>query len=96
MGMTNQLFAVALLAGAGVLAVWLDARGVVVAPQGMRRLALHALAAFALLQLIPAGDYATWFALVALFGAALPALVYASLVVLWTLKLVRGATGALR
>jgi hypothetical protein len=96
MGMTNEVFAVALLAGAGLLAVWLDARGVVVGPQGMRRLALHALVAFALLQLIPSGDFSTWFAMVALFGAALPALVYASLVVLWTLKLVRGATGALR
>ena len=94
--MKSEVFAVALLAGAGLLAVWVDARGLAVAPQGMRRLALHALAAFVLLQLIPSGDYSTWFALVALFGAALPALVYASLVVLWTLKLVRGATGALR
>ena len=94
--MTNEVFAVALLAGAGLLAVWLDARGAVVAPQNLQRLVVHAIVALALLQLIPSGDYSAWFAAVALFGAALPALVYALLVVLWTVKLVRSATGALR
>jgi hypothetical protein len=96
MGMSNEVFALALLGGAALLAVWLDARGAVPAPDDLGRLVLHAVVALALLQLIPSGDYVRWFALVALFGAALPALVYASLVVLWTLKLVRGATRAFR
>jgi hypothetical protein len=90
--MSREVFAVALVLGAGALALWLDTRLAGLAPADIGRLALHAFVAFGLLQLIPSGDFATWFAYVAIFGAALPALIYAALVVLWTVKLVRGAT----
>jgi hypothetical protein len=90
--MSRELFAVALVVGAGALALWLDRRQSDLAPGDVAKLALHALVAFGLLQLIPSGEYAAWFSYVAIFGAALPALTYAALVMLWTLKLVRGAT----
>jgi hypothetical protein len=90
--MTREVFAVALVLGAGALALWLDTRVAGLAPADIGRLALHAFVAFGLLQLIPSGEFAPWFTFVAIFGAALPALTYAALVVLWTVKLVRGAT----
>lgn len=90
--MSNGVFALALVLGAVALALWLDTRAAELAPPDIGRLALHAFVAFGLLQLIPSGQFATWFSFVAIFGAALPTLIYAALVMLWTLKLVRGAT----
>jgi hypothetical protein len=92
--MSREVFAVALVLSAGALALWLDARAAGLAPRDVRRLAAHAFVAFGLLQLIPSGEFATWFTFVAIFGGALPALVYAALVMLWTVRLVRGATAA--
>jgi hypothetical protein len=90
--MSREVFAVALVLGAGALALWLDRRAATLAPSDIGRLALHAFVAFGLLQLIPSGEFATWFSFVAIFGGALPALTYAALVMVWTVKLVRGAT----
>ena len=90
--MSREVFAVALVLGAGALALWLDSRMAGLAPAHIGRLALHAFVAFGLLQLIPSGEFATWFSFVAIFGGALPALTYAALVMVWTVKLVRGAT----
>jgi hypothetical protein len=99
--MSPLVFVIAFVAGAAANAWWTDVRVGEHGPSELKGLMLHAIAAFAALQvadvavhLAPAGDPRL---LVALLGFALPALTYTFLVGLWTLKLVRGAVdGATR
>ena len=94
--MSNEMFVLALAAGAGLLAVWVYARFPGLAPARMLKTALHTAAAFVLLQLTPGlnGSVPAKFALVFVF--VLPVLVYALLCTLWILKLAQSALGAAR
>lgn len=92
--MSNGIFALSLVTGAALLALWFDLRLSKLAPAGLRSIALHALLAFLALQLIPgeAGSGAGIY--VALFGIALPALIYIFLVAIWFIRHAQGALGS--
>ena len=94
--MSNEMFVLALAAGAGLLAIWVYARFPGLAPARMLKTGLHAGAAFVLLQLTPGlnGSVPAKFTLVFLF--ILPVLVYALLCTLWVLKFAQSALGASR
>lgn len=94
--MSNEMFVLALAAGAGLLAVWIHARFPGLAPERMGKTLLHAGVAFVLLKLTPGlGDSAVaMFAGVFLF--VLPALVYALVCSIWVLKLAQTALGVSR
>jgi hypothetical protein len=85
--MSNGMFAVALAIGAALLAVWIDARFADSAPRTLQRVFAHALAALVLMQLIPGSGNSVLFGFVVVFGAALPAFVYAFLVAIWIMRL---------
>jgi hypothetical protein len=94
--MSNEMFVLALAAGAGLLAVWVYARFPGLAPARLVKTLLHTCAAFVLLQLTPglSGSAPAKFVLVFLF--VLPVLVYALLCTLWVLKLAQSALGVSR
>ena len=91
--MSNELFLLALVTGAALLALWFDLRLPTVAPAGIRTLALHAVLAFAGLQLIPGGDRVPGGIYLLLFGIVLPALVYVFLVAIWFIRHAQAALG---
>lgn len=91
--MGSGTFALALAVGAALLAMWTSMRFPRLGPATLDRLLVHAVVAFALLRLVPGTDSAA-FAFVVVFGALLPALVYAFLVSLWVLRLAQDALGA--
>jgi hypothetical protein len=84
--------------GAGAIAVWIDVRFPRLAPDEMRRALIHVGISIVVAQLlVPIGMHlllsveqvpAT---LVAIFGVAFPAIVYALLAGLWVIKLTTGA-----
>ncbi|MBA2332831.1 MAG: hypothetical protein H0V94_08595 [Actinobacteria bacterium] len=84
--MTTELFVLALVTGAALLALWLDQRLPVLAPAGLRTILLHGALAFVALQLIPGGENVPGGAYLVLFGIALPALVYVFLVGIWFIR----------
>lgn len=94
--MSNGTFVLALAAGAGLLAVWTHARFPSLAPERLGWALLHTGAAMLVLRTLPfvfdAGA-GTW---LAIFGVALPALVYALLAAIWMLRLVQTALGLQR
>ena len=91
--MTNELFLVALVTGAGLLALWLDLRLPAVAPAGLKTLALHGVLAFAGLKLIPGGESVPGGIYLLLFGIVLPALTYVFLVAIWFIRHAQAALG---
>jgi hypothetical protein len=91
--MSNGTFAVALVVGAALLALWLDQRLPRLAPAGLQAIVLHGLVAFAALQLSPANFGSPATAFLILFGLILPALVYVFLVAVWAIRLMQGALG---
>jgi len=83
--------------GAAAIAVWIDVRFPGIAPRALRGFAIHAAVAIGAGQLlVPAGMSALidanslFLTLVAVFGIAFPALMYAFLVAVWTLKTAQG------
>ena len=78
--MSYELFVLALVTGGALLALWFDLRVPTLAPAGLRAIVLHGALAFVGLQLIPGGDGLPGGAYLLIFGIALPALVYVSLV----------------
>ena len=90
--MSNGTFALVLTAGAALLALWLDARLPKLAPATMRRVLPHIVLAFVVLQLVPGATSSTMI-YVALFGLALPALVYCFLTAVWFIKIAQGMLG---
>ena len=94
--MTHGTFAIALLLGSGLLALWLDVRVPRLAPQSVKAIALHLALAFAAIQLIPGGTGSAAAKLGIVFGIALPALVYFLLATIWVLKHAQSAMGAAR
>ena len=90
--MSNGTFALALAAGAALLALWIDTRLPRLAPADLKRVLLHVVAAFVALQLIP-GATSNTMVYVALFGVALPALTYSSCPAIWFIRLAESALG---
>lgn len=94
--MTNEVFALALACGAAALALWVHVRAPKLEPGSLRVLALHAVVAFVLMQLIPASGGSVAFAYVVVFAVALPLLVYAFLVAIWFLRLLQNVATSMR
>ena len=92
--MDRQYFAVALFAGAAVLAIWCYVRFENRGPRSISAVVLHALVAFVALRTagqvlgFTAAPEATVLALLAIM---LPALVYVFLASLWVLTMLRSA-----
>lgn len=89
--MDASLFAVLLLLGAAALAVWVDARFPSLAPADVRRVLLHVGGAMLALSLLPADADSVGAAFTLIFAGALPALVYACLAALWTVRFAQRA-----
>ena len=94
--MSNGIFVLALAAGAGLIAIWIHARFPGLAPDRMGKTVLHAVIAFALLQLMPGLSGSTVVLFAGVFLLVLPALVYALLCSIWVLKLAQTALGLQR
>ena len=79
----------ALVVGAGLLALWIDARAPKLAPQSLQNRVLAAGCAFILLQAVPVfnGSPAAIFA--TLFALLLPALISSFLTAAWLLRALR-------
>jgi hypothetical protein len=90
--LSNGTFALVLTAGAALLALWIDTRLPKLAPASMRRVFLHVGAAMLTLHLIP-GANSNAMIYVAVFGVALPALVYSFLTAVWFIRLAQSALG---
>lgn len=93
--MSNGTFAVSLVVGAAVLALWVNARF----PRqelALRKVVVHAIAAFVLLHLIPVsiGSIAAGFLIV--FALVLPVLVYMFLTMVWFVRLTQNMLGTYR
>lgn len=89
--MSVAVFLVALLVGAGALALWIDVRFPDLAPSDPRGRLTAALIAVALVSIVPvstAGGAAT---MVSLLGVVLPAMCFALLTTLWLLRMVAAA-----
>jgi hypothetical protein len=83
--------------GAAAIALWIDVRFPGLAPRALRGIVIHAALVIGAAQLLaPAGMSALFaaespvLALVAVFGVAFPALLYAFLVAVWTIKTAQG------
>ncbi len=94
--MSNELFILALAAGAGLLAVWIHARFPGLAPERMGKTMLHTGAAFVLLKLAPGVGDSPVALLGGVFLFVLPALVYALLCSIWMLMHAQTALGVSR
>jgi hypothetical protein len=90
--LSNGTFALVLTAGAALLALWIDTRLPKLAPASMRRVFLHVGAAMLTLHLIP-GANSNAMIYVAVFGVALPALIYSFLTAVWFIRLAQSALG---
>jgi hypothetical protein len=88
------IFALTLVAGAALLALWLDARLPTLAPAGLRAIVLHAALALGVIHLIPGDAASPAGVYLALFGIALPALIYVFLVALWFIRHAQSALGS--
>jgi hypothetical protein len=93
--MSNEIFAMALLTGAALLALWFDARLPALAPAGLRTIVLHGALAFVALQLIPGEQSLPGGVYVLIFGIVLPALAYIFLVAIWFIRHVQTMLGSL-
>jgi hypothetical protein len=91
--MSNELFVLALAAGAGLLAVWIHARFPGLAPERMGKTVLHTGVAFVLLKLTPGLGETAMAKYATLFLIILPALVYALLCAIWMLRHAQVAMG---
>jgi hypothetical protein len=83
--------------GAAAIALWIDVRFPGIAPRALLGIVIHAVLALGACQLlVPAGMNALLEAesavltLIAVFGIAFPALLYAFLVGVWTIKTAQG------
>lgn len=86
--------------GAAAIALWVDVRFPRIAPRAVRSIVIHAaLAVVAGKLLAPAGmsllldAKSTVLTMIAIFGVAFPALMYAFLVAVWTIKTAQGFLG---
>ena len=94
--MSIAVFGIALVVSAALVALWLDARVPKLATAELQSIIGHAILAILLLKLVPAaGDtlVGTW---LVLFGALLPALVYAFSVAIWSIRMWQSTAASLR
>ncbi len=84
--MSNATYALILVSGAALLALWLDVRLPTLAPAGLRAIVLHAALALGVVHLIPGDAASPAGVYLALFGIALPALIYVFLVAIWFIR----------
>jgi hypothetical protein len=94
--MSNGTFVLVLTGGAGLLAMWIHARFPKLAPERMRPALMHAVAAFALLQLTTTVGFAPAAVFATVFLLVLPAFVYALLCTIWILVHAQAALGSTR
>ena len=92
--MPKEIFALTLVTGAAVLALWFNVQLPKLAPVGLRALIVHAVLAFVALQLIPGDASSAARIYVVLFGIALPALIYIFLVAIWFIRHAQGMLGS--
>jgi len=87
------LVVVLIAVGGAAIALWIDARFSRLAPGDFRGIMLHAGAALLVGSLVPPGiqlllaPESPGLTLLAIFGVAFPAIVYAFLVMFWTVKM---------
>lgn len=98
--MNVGLIVVLIALGAAAIALWLDVRFPGIAPENFRGILIHAALAVAAGQLlVPAGlDFALALeshvvTLIGVFGVAFPAIIYAMLVGVWTIKTAQNFLG---
>ncbi|HWG55140.1 MAG TPA: hypothetical protein VNT58_01325 [Gaiellaceae bacterium] len=91
--MSNLVFAISLVVGAALLALWLDVR---FPRQGLtlQRIVGHAIVALLLVHLAPGGSASPALSLAIVFALVLPALVYLWLTAVWFVRLAQGALGS--
>jgi hypothetical protein len=94
--MSGGTFAIVLVCGAALIALWLNARKPNLAPEGLPKLLIHVGIAMALMRLVPASGGSVAFAYVVVFASLLPVLVYAFLVAIWAIRIGQGAMAAYR
>ena len=99
--MNPQIFVLVLAVGAGVLAVWIDARFPKLGPESMQGVLLHTVAAMIALRVVAttigaliSGPFPMPIA--AVLGIALPGLMYAFLSGVWAIRLFQGAYAGTR
>jgi hypothetical protein len=99
--MSPQVFGVALVISAAVLALWIYVRFPKLAPEQMLKIVLHAATAFVLLHFVSGvidsvagGPRGT--VMVAVLGVGLPSIAYSFLVGIWMIKLFQGAQSGMR
>lgn len=91
--MSNGAFAISLVVGAALLALWVDVR-FPVRDLTLGRIAVHAAAAFLLLHVLPAAPVGSVPAYAIVFALVLPALVYLWMSVAWFVRFAQGALGS--
>jgi hypothetical protein len=79
------MFLAALVTGSALLALWLHVRVPRLAPAKLGPAIAHAVLALVALQFLPSAAASTAWALVVVFGLALPGLVYVFLASIWCL-----------
>ena len=90
--MSIAVFGVALVVAAALIALWLDARIPKLATVELGSIVGHAVLAILLLHIVPGAAGSTVSTWLVLFGALLPALVYAFSVAIWSIRMWQGAT----
>ena len=91
--MSNGMFAVSLVVGAALLALWLDVR-FPLRDMTLQRIVGHAIAALALIYVSPSGVASPVVGLVVVFALILPALVYLCLTAVWFLRFMQSSLGS--
>jgi hypothetical protein len=91
--MSNEIFALSLVTGAALLALWVHVRLPKLAPGGLAPIVFHGALAFIALKLIPGERSLPGGAYMLIFGIALPALAYVFLVAIWFIRHAQSALG---
>ncbi len=91
--MSNGAFAIALVLGAALLALWADVR---FPREGLKMQSVvgHSIAALAVLYVIPGSVGSPVAAMVTVFALVLPALVYLCLSAVWFVRLTQASLGS--
>lgn len=99
--MSPMIFGTAFCFGAGAIALWTDNRLPRLMPEEMRGILLHTMIAFVLLHFVarivgPLASSGPLAAIASVLLVGLPAVVYAFLVGVWTIRLFQGAAARYR
>jgi hypothetical protein len=90
---SKELFAVSLVVGAALLALWADVR-FPLRDLTLQRIVPHAVAALAILFFIPESVASQTVGVVVVFAFVLPALVYMFLTAAWFVRFLQSALGS--